>query len=103
MTLVEPFKDFILEFIHQHNKYLKDHFHIRRIGIFGSFARNEQTAESDIDIIIELEENTQNIYELKKELRDFFKKEFGQDVDIAREKYLKPYVKNQIIAETVYI
>ncbi len=93
----------IFEFIHQHNNYLKDHFHIRRIGIFGSFARNEQTAESDIDLIIELEENTQNIYELKKELRDFFKIEFGQDVDIAREKYLKSYAKDQILSEAVYV
>ena len=95
--------DEIVDFIRQNKSYLKEHFHITKIGVFGSFARNEHTKDSDIDIIIELEEETQNIFELKNELRAFFINKFGRSVDIAREKYLKPYVKNQIIAETVYV
>ncbi len=93
----------IIDFIRQNKSYLKKHFHITKIGVFGSFARNEHTEDSDIDIIIELEKETQNIFELKNELRAFFINKFGRNVDIAREKYLKPYVKNQIIAETVYV
>ncbi|MCK4475099.1 MAG: nucleotidyltransferase domain-containing protein [Methanophagales archaeon] len=96
-------KEDILNFIRQNMNYLKEHFFIKKIGLFGSFVHNEQTEDSDIDIIIELEENTPAIYELKEELREFIGKQFHRDVDIAREKYLKSYVKSQIINEAVYV
>ena len=96
-------KEDILAFIRQNRHYLKEHFHIKRIGLFGSFVQNEQTEDSDIDIIIELEDNTPGIYELKEELRAFFGEHFQRDVDIAREKYLKSYVKVQINKEAVYV
>ncbi len=95
-------KEDILTFIQQNQNYLKDHFYIKKIGLFGSFVHNEQTEDSDIDIIIELEDNTPGIYELKEELREFFGEQFQRDVDIAREKYLKSYVKAQINNEAVY-
>ena len=96
-------KEDILAFIRQNRDYLKEHFFVKRIGLFGSFVHNEQTEESDIDIIIELEDNTQGIHELKEELRAFFGEQFQRDVDIAREKYLKSYVKAQINNEAVYV
>lgn len=96
-------KEDILAFIRQNRHYLKEHFHIKKIGLFGSFVHNEQTEDSDIDIIIELEDNTPGIHELKEELRYFFGEQFQRDVDIAREKYLKSYVKVQINNEAVYV
>jgi len=96
-------KEDILNFIRQNQNYLKEHFYIKKIGLFGSFVHNEQTEDSDIDIVIELEENTPAIYELKEELRELIGKQFHRDVDIAREKYLKSYVKAQIINEAVYV
>jgi predicted nucleotidyltransferase len=93
----------ILAFIRQNRHYLKEHFHIKKIGLFGSFVHDEQTEDSDIDIIIELEDNTPGIHELKEELRAFFGEQFQRDVDIAREKYLKSYVKVQINKEAVYV
>jgi len=70
-------KEDILAFIRQNRHYLKEHFHIKRIGLFGSFVHNEQTDDSDIDIIIELEDNTPGIYELKEELRAFLVNNFS--------------------------
>ena len=96
-------KEDILLFVRQNRHYLKEHFHIKKIGLFGSFVHDEQTEDSDIDIIIELNDNTPGIYELKVELRDFFGEQFQRDVDIAREKYLKSYVKAQINNEAVYV
>ena len=96
-------KEDILTFIQQNQSYLEEHFHIKKIGLFGSFAHNEQKEDSDIDLIIELEENTPHIYELKEELREFIGREFDREVDIAREKYLKPYAKAEIINEAVYV
>jgi len=96
-------KEDILAFIRQNRHYLKEHFHIKQIGLFGSFVHDVQTEDSDIDIVIELEDNTPGIYELKEELKAFFGEQFQRDVDIAREKYLKSYVKMQIMNEAVYV
>jgi uncharacterized protein len=35
--------------------YLREHYHITKLGLFGSYARNEQTANSDVDLLYELE------------------------------------------------
>ena len=54
------------------------------------------------DMKRKFEENTQDLYELKSQLKDFFKDRFGIDVDICREKYIKPRIKKTILKETVY-
>ena len=95
-------RDQILSFIAQNRNLLRDKFHIVRIGLFGSYARGEQKIDSDIDLLVEFDENTQDLYELKSQLKDFFKAKFGIDVDICREKYIKPRIKKTILKETVY-
>ena len=103
-TKTYEFKIILLkDFLKKNCTYLQQHYHISKIGLFGSFARNEQNKESDVDPLIEIEEQTQNIYELKNALTVYFKKSFGRDVDLAREKYLKPYAKNAILEETIYV
>ncbi len=96
-------KDEILFYLKNNLVFLKQKFHIKRIGLFGSFARDEQKENSDIDLIIELEDNVENIYELKKELKNHLSKIFGRKIDIAREKYLKPYAKKYILKDVIYV
>lgn len=93
----------IIKFLSDYISFLKDEYHISRLGLFGSFARNEQNDNSDIDIILEFQEGTENIYERKNALREFLSKHFQRDVDLCREKYLKPYVKDYLKNEIVYI
>ncbi|CAK8717464.1 MAG: Nucleotidyltransferase domain-containing protein [Candidatus Electronema aureum] len=42
----------IIKFLSDYISFLKDECHISRLGLFGSFARNEQDDSSDIDIIL---------------------------------------------------
>lgn len=93
----------IIDYLRRHRKELEEKFHVKKIGLFGSFARNEQKISSDIDLIIELEENVSHVFTLKRELSRFLEKELGRPVDIAREKYLKPYAKETILKETIYV
>ena len=95
-------KDQLLHFLSLNKSLFREKFHITRIGLFGSYARGEQTDKSDIDLIVEFEENTPDLYELKIQLRAFIKTETGKDVDICREKYIKPAVKEHILKETIY-
>ena len=95
-------RDQILAFLSQNKKLFRHKFHIVRIGLFGSYAREEQNPKSDIDLLVEFEENTQDLYELKIQLKEFFQIQLGIDVDICREKYIKPRFKSSILKETVY-
>ena len=96
-------KDNIVEFIRENRAVLKDQFSITKIGLFGSFARNEQTESSDIDLLIDLEDNTPDIHELKEELKAFIGARFQRNVAIAREKFLKPYAREIILSEVEYV
>ncbi len=95
-------RDHILKFLAQNKELFRGKYHIIRIGFFGSYARGDQNLKSDIDLLVEFEENTQDLYDLKLQLKDFFKNNLGLEVDICREKYIKPRLKKSILKETVY-
>jgi predicted nucleotidyltransferase len=92
----------ILLFLSDNKEYLRKTFHVSKIGIFGSFARNEQRPDSDIDFLIELESNASNVYDLKWELREFLKKQFNREVDVCNQKHIKPFAKEQILKDALY-
>ncbi len=92
-----------LEFLKANREFLKKQFHIVKIGLFGSFARSEQTAQSDIDLIIELDAPDTDMYLLKNSIRDFLASHFNREVDLAREKYLRPYAREEILKEAIFV
>jgi predicted nucleotidyltransferase len=93
----------ILNFLSENKLFLREQFHVVKIGIFGSFARNEQNPDSDIDILIEMENNVSNVYDLKWNLREFLKNQFQRDVDICNSKHIKPYAKEYILKDAIYV
>ena len=96
-------KEEILNFLKQNISFLKKEFHVSKIGLFGSFSRDEQVDNSDIDILFDLENDIENIHELKNSLRLYLSQSFGRNVDLAREKYLKPYAKKHILKDVIYV
>ncbi|MCK4661520.1 MAG: nucleotidyltransferase domain-containing protein [Bacteroidales bacterium] len=93
----------ILNFLRANKEYFKTKFNVIKIGIFGSYARGEQTDNSDIDIIIEFEDNTDNLFDKKFELREFLVLKFNKKIDICREKAIKPIFKPLILKDTIYV
>ena len=93
----------ILDFLTRNKQYFRDRFGIIKIGLFGSYAKDEQTDGSDIDLIIEFKKNTPNLFDVKIELKSYIKEKFNINVDIAREKYIKPIYKDSILKETIYV
>lgn len=96
-------KNEILTFLEHNKPYLFQKFHVTKLALFGSFARDEQTQKSDVDLLIELEENITNIHDTKESLKDFLSQAFERSVDLAREKYLKPYAKELILKDAIYV
>lgn len=93
----------IITFLQRHRTLLSEQYHVSKIALFGSFARNEQRENSDVDLLIELAEGTENVHETKQSLKEFLSNAFDRSVDLAREKYLKSYAKDQILKDAVYV
>lgn len=66
----------------------------RKIGIFGSFARNQQSRSSDIDILVDFKEQKSilELIEIEMELEDALKRK----VDLITETSVHPYLKDYI-------
>ena len=76
-------------------------FGITKLGIFGSVARQENTEESDIDIVVEVEKPTLS---LMYELRENLKALFNCNVDLVRfRSTLRPLFKSNILNDVVYV
>ena len=93
----------ILSFLKEKFSEWRRLYSIEKNGIFGSFARDEQTNESDSDIIIKFSENPKDVFYSKNKIRDTIEEKFEKKVDLANEQYLKPHVREQILKEAIYV
>ena len=93
----------ILNYLSANKQSLNSKYRLKKIGIFGSYARNEQTHGSDIDLLIEFEENTSDISAKKDFLRAEIQSVFNVPVDICREKYIKPIFRQHILTDALYV
>jgi len=92
----------IIQFLKENKPYLKSRFHCTEIGLLGSFARNEQTNQSDIDLLVVFEPGTPKLYDLELELKDYLKKHFGREIDICAKKWINPIFKPLVLKDAVY-
>jgi len=96
-------KQDILQYLTSNKELFFKQFDVIKIGIFGSFARDEQTEKSDIDIIIEMPRGTEDIFEKKQELKAMLKNYFQREIDICRERAIKPIFREMILKDTIYV
>ena len=96
-------KNEIIGFIQSNRAMLEVQFNLSKIALFGSFARHEANETSDIDLLIEFNGYVNNIHKIKQDLKELFESQFHTSVDICREKYIKPYFKELILNEAIYI
>jgi uncharacterized protein len=94
--------DEIIKYLSDNKILLNKRFGVSRIGIFGSFAKRRQTASSDIDLVVELEQEKKNIHYFLQ-LRRFLQKELTRNIDLGFEHTLKPAIKEKIKDEVIYI
>jgi predicted nucleotidyltransferase len=76
-------------------------YHVNRAGIFGSIVRGEETKESDIDVLVEIERRMSllDFVGLKLELEEAL----GRKVDLGEYSTIKPIIREQILSEEVAI
>lgn len=78
---------------------LQEHWPIRSLGVFGSFARGDISNESDVDLLIEFEQLVPLSVFLA--IEDELAAIVGRRVDLATRLALKPYVAERAMADLI--
>ncbi len=77
-------------------------FGVSKIGLFGSFVRNEQNEKSDIDLIVQFEQGKKSYLKFIN-LSDYLENLFDKKVDLLTEKAISPYMKSKVKKEAIYV
>jgi len=93
--------DEIKKQIKEHKQDLKNEYGVSAVGIFGSYVRGEQTDQSDVDILVDLEKpiGLIRLVQLNKNISQFL----GVKVDLTTKKALKPHIGKRILQEVQYV
>ena len=81
------------------DREIKERFHVKKIGLFGSFARGDEKESSDVDIMVEFEEPTFNNF---MNLAFFLEDLFGRRVELVTPDSLSPYIASYVKKEVVW-
>ena len=87
--------------LREHQELLQKRFRVSEMQVFGSYAKGQQTVDSDVDILISYD-HPPTLWMLG-ELRDYLSEMLGLQVDIVTEKGLKPRMRERVLAEAVKI
>ncbi len=89
-------KEKIKEIIREHKEILKK-YRVKSVALFGSYVRNEQKEDSDIDLLVEFEEDTyHNFINLIFSLEELLEKEITVVTKEDLSPYIQPYVLKEI-------
>ena len=93
--------DEIKKILKDNKEDLNSRFNVKTIGIFGSYAREENDEISDLDILVEF--HTPIDYFEFLELEDHLSQLTGIKVDLVEKLSLKPFIGRHIIQEAIMI
>ena len=74
-------------------------FGVRSLGLFGSVARGEAKADSDLDFVVEFETKSFDAY---MDLKAFLESLLGCSVDLVISDTIKPRLRATILSEAVH-
>ena len=98
MKKIHMDKTDILRAIREKQPELAARFTVRRIGVFGSFARESASPQSDVDILVEMTESTFDHY---MDLKFYLEELLNRSVDLVMADTVKPRLRPIIAKEVV--
>jgi predicted nucleotidyltransferase len=92
-------RDEVLETLRKHKQVLRERFDVTGLALYGSFARNQATPESDVDVLVEFagRATSKTYFGALAYLEDLF----GRPVDMSTigdvRSAIRPYVERDAI------
>ena len=94
-------KDKIIMIVAEHKEELKNRFGVEKIGLFGSYARDEETKNSDIDFVVEL--SKPDLF-LLVAVKNFLSEILDAEVDIVRyRERMNNLLRKRIQSDAIYV
>lgn len=90
----------VMRLMNQHMESI-DQFQVREIGVFGSIVRGDQTKDSDVDILVEFEEN-EDTFDNYMDLKFYLEDLFNQRVDLVIAGAIKTALRKSIAESIKY-
>jgi uncharacterized protein len=90
-----------IEILRNKEEAIKQQFGVKSLGIFGSCARGEERADSDIDILVEFVEGAKT-FDQFMDLKFFLEDLFGRKVDLVTVDALRPQLREGILKDVMY-
>lgn len=91
----------ILAILKELKPIITTRYKAKEIGLFGSFARGEQNAASDIDVLVEFEEGA-DLFDLVG-LANYLEEALQQKVDVVPKRALRAELRESVLREVVAI
>jgi len=92
-------KQEILDFLRENKSFFKQQFDVDAIMLFGSYARDEATPESDVDILIDSQNKS---YDSLFSMKELLEKQFQKKVDIFYKDSVRRFIMRFIKEELIY-
>lgn len=91
----------ILNYLKKYKELKKDKYHIKELGLFGSYARGEAHEGSDIDIVVDLDKSTMfGLVAIKEDIQEYFK----NHVDIIQTRdRMNSLLQKRIQRDAIYV
>ena len=93
-------KTIILNFLKEHKAELQQRFNVQKIGLFGSYAKNEAREDSDIDIAITVSKKD---FFLREDLKEYLQNYLHTAVDVGYIDSFREYYRTKIEKEIIYV
>ncbi|MDD1690635.1 MAG: nucleotidyltransferase family protein [Methanoregula sp.] len=91
----------ILSSLKKLKEEVTNEYSVKTIGVFGSVARDEQTGKSDIDLLVEFSKPVGFVTFMR--LENFLSERLGKQVDLVTSDSLKPVIRQDVLAEVIYV
>ena len=98
----QPGKSPVFSLLKKTMPLLQKDFGVKRIGIFGSFARGEQKPTSDIDVLVEFEQG-QATFDNFMRLAFYLEDLFSRKVDLLTVMGIDRYIRSRVEHEVIWI
>jgi predicted nucleotidyltransferase len=92
-------KQEILQRFEERKGEIRRRFSVAKLSIFGSFARDEGSAQSDLDVLVAFEQKA--TFDLFMDLKFYLEELLGLRVDLVTDKALRPQIRRAIEGEIV--
>ena len=93
-------KDQILDMLHKRKNEFVTNYRVKTIGLFGSYVKRKQNELSDIDFLVEFEDDADLFHFIG--LSRYLEEIFNTKVDVVSKSCLKEEIKQNILQEVIY-